>query len=57
LGHPSYYPRFGFRPASTWKITSPFPAPEEAFMALELLPDSLKGINGMVVFPDEFDGL
>ena len=57
LGHPSYYPKFGFVPASKWNITSPFPAPDEAFMALELIPDSLVSIKGMVVFPTEFEGL
>jgi putative acetyltransferase len=57
LGHPSYYPRFGFEPASKWEITSPFPAPDEAFMALELLSGGLQGISGKVVFPEEFQEL
>lgn len=57
LGHPSYYPKFGFEPASKWKIKSPFPAPDEAFMAVELEPGSLKNVKGTVVFPDAFDGL
>jgi len=57
VGHPSYYPKFGFVPASKWNISSPFPAPEEAFMALELQTGSLSGIDGRVVFPPEFDGL
>jgi putative acetyltransferase len=57
LGHPSFYPKFGFKPASKWEIKSPFPAPDEAFMAIELLPNSLKDIHGKVVFPPEFDDL
>lgn len=36
LGHEKYYPRFGFKPASTWGITPPFKVRDEVFMALEL---------------------
>lgn len=57
LGHPSFYPKFGFEPASKWGIKSPFPAPDEAFMAIELFRDCLKKVNGKVVFPPEFDDL
>jgi predicted N-acetyltransferase YhbS len=57
LGHPSYYPKFGFRKASQWNITSPFPAPDEAFMAAELIPESLHSVSGRVIFPAEFEGL
>lgn len=32
LGHPDYYPRFGFRRADTWAIRCEFDAPPEAFM-------------------------
>ena len=55
LGHPSYYPRFGFRKASEFNIKAPFPAPDEAFMALELVPGSLAKVQGTVRFPKEFD--
>ncbi|NUS71870.1 MAG: N-acetyltransferase [Corynebacteriales bacterium] len=34
LGHPEYYPRFGFRPASTFSIRAPFDVPDAAMMAL-----------------------
>lgn len=57
LGHPSFYPKFGFQPASKWEIKSPFPAPDEAFMAIELAPDGLKNVQGKVIFPPEFDNL
>lgn len=33
LGHPSYYPRFGFVPATSLGITPPEPSWQEAFMA------------------------
>ncbi|MFK4068470.1 bifunctional class I SAM-dependent methyltransferase/N-acetyltransferase [Streptomyces sp. NPDC029674] len=36
LGHPSYYPRFGFRPASGYGIRPGFEVPDEAMMALAL---------------------
>ncbi|MFC6065704.1 GNAT family N-acetyltransferase [Streptomyces ochraceiscleroticus] len=36
LGHPGYYPRFGFRPASHWAISAPMEVPDEALMALPL---------------------
>ena len=37
LGHPAYYPRFGFRPAeATFGITTHYEAPPEAWMARAL---------------------
>ena len=55
LGHPQYYPRFGYKPASIWGIKSPIPLPsDDVFMAVELKDDSLAGVSGMVVFPPEF---
>ena len=55
LGHPWFYPKFGFVPASRYGIVSPFAAPDEAFMALELVPDALKESSGMVEYPIEFE--
>ncbi len=35
LGHPDYYPLFGFRPASRWDIHCEYESvPDEAFMAI-----------------------
>jgi predicted N-acetyltransferase YhbS/uncharacterized protein YdhG (YjbR/CyaY superfamily) len=36
LGHPAYYPRFGFKPASEYNLTMPDGSASDAFMALEL---------------------
>ncbi|MFG2246367.1 GNAT family N-acetyltransferase [Spirillospora sp. NPDC048823] len=36
LGHPEYYPRFGFVRASSLGIAAPFEVPDEALMALVL---------------------
>ena len=55
LGHDKYYPRFGFEPASKWKITCPFEVPDEVFMAIELVPGALKNVSGEVHYPKEFD--
>lgn len=40
LGHPDYYPRFGFSAAAAESLQAPFSGP--AFMALELRPGALK---------------
>lgn len=54
LGHPEYYPRFGFVPAHTFGLTCEFPSPPEAFMAFELEPSALKGIGGKVRYHSAF---
>lgn len=54
LGHPAYYPRFGFKPASQWGIVPPFDVPSEYFMALELSDLSLKNAAGKVVYSAAF---
>jgi len=46
VGHPEYYPRFGFEPARAHDLELPFAVPDEAFMALELLPGALKSVRG-----------
>jgi putative acetyltransferase len=55
VGHPEYYPRFGFAPARPLGIAAPFEVPNEAFMVLELQPNALRGIQGQVEYPKEFD--
>jgi putative acetyltransferase len=52
LGHPGYYPRFGFSSAKARSLESPFPP--EAFMAMELSPGALDGIRGKVRYPAAF---
>jgi putative acetyltransferase len=56
LGHPEYYPRFGFRRASSWGLRCEFDAPDEAFMALELIPNVLSGRSGVVNYHAAFKG-
>lgn len=55
LGHEKYYPKFGFEPASKWKITSPYEVPDNVFMAMELAEDGLKNVSGLVQYPKEFN--
>lgn len=57
LGHPAYYPRFGFKPASLWGIMPPPDVPDESFMALELVEGSLAGCSGTFDLPQAFKGL
>ncbi|HEX3002484.1 MAG TPA: N-acetyltransferase [Methanoregula sp.] len=57
VGHPLYYPRFGFTAASGAGITAPFPCPDDAFMALSLKPGALDGIGGKVRYPAAFDAV
>ena len=57
VGHPNYYPRFGFTSARANGLEAPFPVPDEAFMVLELVPGALNGIRGMITYPPAFDGV
>jgi putative acetyltransferase len=52
LGHPNYYPRFGFSSGKARSLESPFPP--HAFMALELYPGALDGVSGKVRYPAAF---
>ncbi len=52
VGHPGYYPRFGFSTEQAHSLESPFSP--EAFMALELSPGALDGIHGRVRYPRAF---
>jgi putative acetyltransferase len=54
LGHPNYYPRFGFVPAKPKGIKCEFEVPDEAWMVLELPEGALAGRQGTVSFQPEF---
>lgn len=57
LGHPNFYPKFGFVPSRSKGIEPPFPVRDEVFMVLELTPDALRGIQGTVKYPPAFDAV
>jgi putative acetyltransferase len=54
LGHPWFYPRFGFSAALARSLECPFGECGEAWMALELKPGALQGVRGKVVYPESF---
>ena len=54
LGHPDYYPRFGFVPGKPKGIDCEVEAPDEAWMVLELREGALAGRSGTVKFQPEF---
>lgn len=54
LGHPWFYPRFGFRPASRFGIVPSRPVPDAAFM-VKPLTTYRRALSGRVVYPAAFD--
>ena len=52
LGHPDYYPRFGFSARTAKCLRAPFSG--DAFMALELVPGVLDGVTATVRYPPAF---
>lgn len=54
LGHPEYYPRFGFIPARPQGFCLQFDAPDEAFMIAELIPGQLAAVGGTIEYPPEW---
>ena len=56
LGHPEYYPRFGFEPAAGLGLTAPWEVPPEAWMALRL-PAYRPEARGLVTYPPAFDAV
>lgn len=57
LGHPEYYPRFGFSPASQFGIDSEYDVPEDVFMAMELQPNALSRKPGTVRYHPAFSNV
>jgi putative acetyltransferase len=56
LGHPEYYPRFGFERASLFGIRSQWAqVPDEAFMVLIIDKGVMAGISGTAQYRQEFD--
>jgi putative acetyltransferase len=55
IGHPGYYPRYGFQVARDYHIVAPFVVADDVFMVLGLVPGALDGIQGMVKYPEAFD--
>ena len=54
LGHAHFYPRFGFKPASTCGITCEWDVPDDVFMVLVLDASSMQGVSGLAKYRPEF---
>ncbi|MDZ7773165.1 MAG: N-acetyltransferase [Balneolaceae bacterium] len=54
LGHPAYYPRFGFVPAHHFGLSCTWEVPPEAFMALQLTAGCLEQVSGTVRYHPAF---
>jgi putative acetyltransferase len=56
LGHPEYYPRFGFEPAGGFGVDAPWKVPPEAWM-VRPLPAYRPDVRGLVTYPPAFDAV
>jgi putative acetyltransferase len=54
VGHPAYYPRFGFVPGRPLGIRWEIDVPDDAFMVAELQPGALIDVRGVVRYQSEF---
>jgi putative acetyltransferase len=54
LGHPAYYPRFGFSSSARYGIGCEYDVPEEVFMVVELDAGFLRGASGKVKYHPAF---
>jgi putative acetyltransferase len=57
IGHPEYYPRFGFAPASRYSLRCEYDVPEDVFMVAELEAGALNGASGLIRYHDAFAGV
>jgi len=57
LGHPEYYPRFGFLPAKRLGIDCEYDVPEDVFMLIELQPAYLRGVSGIIKYHAAFSNV
>lgn len=57
LGHPDYYPRFGFRPAHEHGLYFWPDTPSPAFMVREIVPGALAEVSGTVAYLPAFSGV
>jgi putative acetyltransferase len=56
VGHPGYYPQFGFVPASRHGLCCPWEdVPDEAFMVLLLDEAAMEGVSGTVAYQEAFN--
>ncbi len=56
VGHPEFFPRFGFVPAENYQLTPEWELPPGVFMALPLDPEYLTGKSGLIKYQPVFSG-
>ncbi len=54
IGHPAFYPRFGFQPAGGYGLTCEWDVPAEAFMVTVLNPEVSGRLAGLAQYRPEF---
>lgn len=54
IGHPEFYPRFGFRPASSYGLTCAWEVSAEAFMVKILEAEVCEHLHGLAQYRREF---
>jgi putative acetyltransferase len=57
VGHPEYYPRFGFRPASKYGIKCEWDVPDDVFMVRILNQAKMQGVSGLAKYRPEFSAV
>ena len=57
VGHPEFYPKFGFSPAERFGLKCEYDVPAGAFMAIELHAGALRGASGTVKYHAAFSQL
>jgi len=57
LGHATYYPRFGFRPVSTYGIKCEWEVPDDVLMLLVLDEAKMRGVSGLAKYRPEFSSV
>ena len=57
VGHAAFYPRFGFVPASRFRLRCEYDVPDDVFMAVELDPGTLGARGGLVRYHPAFASL
>jgi putative acetyltransferase len=54
IGHPEFYPRFGFQQAAAHGVTCEWDVPAEAFMVNILSPEVAGSVRGRAQYRAEF---
>ena len=57
LGHPRFYPRFGFTPARPHGITCAWPVPDDVFLVRGRHASPLVGVTGLARYRPEFSAV